>query len=151
MNDINPYLPPRSEEGIVEEAREIIAASRGRRFGTLVIDYLGLMALSFCLSEVMFLLVGDGGVTLLEQGGTGYAFGLGVALLYYVVFEALWGRTPGKFIFGTVVVNEVGARPSLGQVFGRTFCRFIPFEVFSVLPGRGWHDSIPRTYVVMAR
>lgn len=72
-------------------------------------------------------------------------------MLYYIFFEGLWTRTPGKFVFGTIVVNEQGGRPSIGQIVGRTFSRFIPFEAFSCLGERGWHDSIPKTLVVMTR
>ncbi|TZF89760.1 RDD family protein [Lysobacter lacus] len=46
------------------------------------------------------------------------------------------GRTPGKFIFGTCVVNTDGYAPSLGQAVGRTLCRMIPCEPFSVLFAR---------------
>ena len=69
---------------------------------------------------------------------------------YYVCFEGIWARTPGKFLFGTVVVNEDGGRPSIGQVFGRSLCRLIPFEPSLLLGDHGWHDSIPETYVVLA-
>src|SRR5262249_16412337 len=74
-----------------------------------------------------------------------------VVFSYYTFFEGIWARTPGKFIFGTVVVNEVGGKPSIGQVLGRTASRFIPFEALSCFGERGWHDSLPKTPVVMAR
>jgi uncharacterized RDD family membrane protein YckC len=61
------------------------------------------------------------------------------------------GANAGKLLSGTVVVNEAGGKPTIGQVFARTLCRFIPFEAFSFLGKRGWHDSIPKTHVVLAR
>lgn len=70
---------------------------------------------------------------------------------YYIIFEFFWGKTPGKFITKTRVVNEEGKPPSFLNIVGRTFCRFIPFEPFSFLGGdrpTGWHDSISKTYVV---
>ena len=72
---------------------------------------------------------------------------------YYVILEGMTGRTLGKLITGTKVVNERGEPPSFGQILGRTFSRFIPFEVFSFLAedGRGWHDSVPGTYVGSTR
>ncbi|QDS95071.1 hypothetical protein FF011L_38550 [Roseimaritima multifibrata] len=50
-------------------------------------------------------------------------------------------------------VNEEGGKASFGQVAGRTICRLIPFEIFSFFgtPCRGWHDKIPKTFVVKAR
>lgn len=79
--------------------------------------------------------------------------GFAILLFYYVILEAATGRTLGKLITGTKVVNEDGGAPSIGQIIGRTLCRCIPFEAFSFLSSdaRGWHDRIPKTYVVKAR
>jgi hypothetical protein len=75
-----------------------------------------------------------------------------VFFLYYISLEALFGRTLGKLIAGTVAVGEDGAKLSFGQAVGRTLCRFIPLDPFSYLGWksgpRGWHDRIPRTVVV---
>lgn len=72
------------------------------------------------------------------------------AMLYYLVFESLFGRTLGKIITGCVVVNENGLKPSFTVVFVRTLCRLIPFEALSFLTEseKFWHDSISKTYVV---
>ena len=45
---------------------------------------------------------------------------------------------------------EDGSKPIFQDIFLRSLCRFIPFEVFSFLgsEGRGWHDSMSNTYVV---
>ncbi|MBB6096297.1 putative RDD family membrane protein YckC [Povalibacter uvarum] len=151
MNDANPYQPPQSEVRDTEELRELVEASRGRRFGTFIVDYIGALIVVFVVSFGMVLVMGDRWIVMINSTLVSYLLGMGVMILYYVGFEAMWGRTPGKFVFGTVVVNEEGGPPSFGQVIGRTLCRFIPFEGFSMLAGRGWHDSIPRTYVIMAR
>jgi len=83
-----------------------------------------------------------------------YFLGLIVALIYYCCFEVIFGRTVGKFLTGTKVVAEDGMQASAGQIFGRTLCRFIPFEAFSFFGGAGrpvgWHDSISKTRVVEA-
>ncbi len=85
-----------------------------------------------------------------------YAFGILVMLLYYTPLEALFGCTLGKLVTGTRVVNERGGKPSWGQALGRSFARLIPFEALSVLVAsegqvRGWHDALPRTWVVRKR
>lgn len=75
-------------------------------------------------------------------------------LSYYFLFEGISGRTVGKYLTGTKVVSEDGGKASFGQVVGRTFCRLIPFEIFSFLlfddKSRPvfWHDSFPKTRVV---
>ncbi len=48
-----------------------------------------------------------------------------LALSYFVVTEWLWGRTLGKLLTGTIVVNENGHRPSFGQVIVRTLFRLV--------------------------
>ncbi len=76
-----------------------------------------------------------------------------ISLFYYIGLESLFGRTVGKLVTGTIVVNELGSKASFGQIIGRSFARLIPFEAFSFLgsTGRGWHDSLPKTYVIKCR
>ncbi|WP_188465193.1 RDD family protein [Bizionia arctica] len=71
-------------------------------------------------------------------------------IFYYVLFESLTNRTLGKIITGTIVINSLTfKKPSLGQIFGRSFSRLIPFDFISFISSkpRGWHDSIPNTMV----
>lgn len=79
-----------------------------------------------------------------------YVFEILLLIIYYLVFEGIFNTTAGKCATNTTIVNENGERPNFGQVLGRTFCRLIPFEAFSFFKAdaRGWHDSIPNTYVV---
>jgi uncharacterized RDD family membrane protein YckC len=76
-------------------------------------------------------------------------------IVYYLSFEGLAGRTPGKFACGTCVVDLQGGPPRFGQVVGRTFARLIPFDAFALLLSedalpKAWHDSLANTRVVMA-
>jgi RDD family len=88
--------------------------------------------------------------TLPESAGIIYVIEIVFVLLYYAVFEVIFNTTAGKCATNTTIVNDRGERPNFGQVLGRTFCRLIPFEAFSFFGAgaRGWHDSIPDTYVV---
>jgi uncharacterized RDD family membrane protein YckC len=66
--------------------------------------------------------------------------------------EGIFGRTLGKLITGTIVVDsKTLKKASFRKILGRTFSRLIPFEslsfLFSVYP-KGWHDSIPNTMVI---
>jgi uncharacterized RDD family membrane protein YckC len=146
--DPNPYSPPKSDVSASEDVRAIVPASRGRRFGTQVVDYVGYFLIALVL-QVIVVIVFGADAQVVRPGVSSYVFNTLILLVYYIVFEGIWARTPGKFVFGTVVVSESGGKPSIGQVTGRTLCRMIPFEALSFFGARGWHDSIPGTYVVM--
>jgi uncharacterized RDD family membrane protein YckC len=150
--ETNPYAPPASDvsDAHGERDRPIVPASKGRRFGTFVIDYVCFLLLSALAGVLIALVWGDEGLDAIEKLPD-VVLGVAILSVYYIFFEGLWARTPGKFVFGTVVVNEQGGRPSIGQIIGRTFCRYIPFEAFSCLGERAWHDSIPKTLVVLAK
>ncbi len=146
----NPYQAPHSDVAGPDQHRAIELAGKGRRFGTYIIDMIGFFACSLVFGIVVGLTMGQAGVEMLTRIPD-FLLGIIMILGYYVFFEGIWARTPGKFLFGTVVVNEDGGRPSIGQTFGRSLCRLIPFEPFSFLfADRGWHDSIPKTYVVLS-
>lgn len=83
----------------------------------------------------------------LGYAGTYFSF----AMIYYLVLESCFGRTIGKFITGSVVVNENGLKPDFATICKRTLCRLIPFDVLSFLDksGRFWHDSLSKSYVVV--
>lgn len=72
------------------------------------------------------------------------------ALIYFAIESLTKGRSVGKFITKTKVVLEDGSKPSSSDYLKRSFSRMIPFEPFSFLggEGRGWHDTISKTYVV---
>lgn len=148
--ELNPYRPPQSDVADVEPVQPAIAASKGRRFGTLMVDYACFMLASFCIGLFVAFTFGDEGIEAI-QGIPDLLFGVIVISIYYIFFEGIWARTPGKFLFGTVVISESGGRPTSGQIVGRTFCRFIPFEALSFLGEKGWHDSISKTRVVLAQ
>ena len=76
-------------------------------------------------------------------------FGAIFAVPYYVLLEMLTGRTLGKLITGTRVINEKGHRPTFVQTLIRTLIRFFPLEAFTFLGDtRGFHDSVG-TWVVL--
>ena len=145
--EANRYQPPQSDVALDVEALQGEPASRGRRFGTFVVDYLCFLAVSFAIGMVIVLLFGEEGMEALEKVPD-IVLGLVIFSSYYLLFEGVWARTPGKWVFGTIVVGEDGKPPSFGQVAGRTACRWIPFEALSCLGERGWHDSIPKTRVL---
>jgi uncharacterized RDD family membrane protein YckC len=77
---------------------------------------------------------------------------LGVAFFVYpLVMESLTGRTIGKYITKTKVVDFEGNIPKWRSIFVRTIARFIPFDFVSFCfrdNPVGWHDKLSKTYVV---
>jgi uncharacterized RDD family membrane protein YckC/type II secretory pathway pseudopilin PulG len=74
-----------------------------------------------------------------------------IYIAYYAICEALWQKTPAKFITQTKVVMRDGSKPPFLNILGRSFSRIIPFEAFSFLFGAypiGWHDRFSGTIVV---
>jgi uncharacterized RDD family membrane protein YckC len=77
-----------------------------------------------------------------------------VILLYYVIFESIWQKTPGKFITGTKVITYDGDAPPVISIIERSLTRFfVLFEPLSFLGARvrGWHDEWTGTYVIRAK
>ncbi|SFN48451.1 Uncharacterized membrane protein YckC, RDD family [Paenimyroides ummariense] len=75
-----------------------------------------------------------------------------IMVFYFFGFETLTkGRSIGKFITGTKVVTLEGETPTANVFLKRSFCRIIPFEAFSFFGENGWHDSIPKTAVVVKK
>ena len=152
MENHNPYVP--GEATVASPPRQFTGeiASKGRRFGTFLVDYFIYYLLCGVFGVVVALTLGEQAI----EGARAYLVAVPLYLAYYAGFEGAIGRTPGKLIFGTRVVRNDGAAPSFGQAIGRTLSRMIPFEPFSVLFGTdgeaiGWHDSIARTKVIRAR
>lgn len=163
MDPSNPYAAPDAslvpatpiEGGVVQPV------SQGLRFFNFFIDQVLMQILSsaagFVLGVVVALSRPDptqpmpqdelGRLQIL-----GFFLGLVVFVIYFVVMEGLFQRSIAKFLTGTRVVRTDGTKPTFGQIVGRTFARFIPFEPFSFLAGPvGWHDSLSGTRVVKVR
>jgi len=148
----NPYQAPVARIA-EQESTAIVPAERWRRFVNFLIDYIAFVVFGAVIGAILGVAGGIGAVEKLQSVGMQYLTGIVVMLIYYVPQEAMYGRTLGKLVTGTKVVDKNGNPPTWGKAFGRTLCRFIPFEAFSffMADARGWHDSIPKTYVVKAR
>jgi uncharacterized RDD family membrane protein YckC len=132
-----------------------LLVSSGARFLNYIVDQIFVLFLLFALLVVSSLISGFLGsysvsLWIAGLGDLGWnLFYIAGLIVYYILMEGLFGRSVGKFITGSVVVDENGEKPSFGTVIKRTFCRCIPFDAFTFLGGsRGWHDSISDTYVV---
>jgi len=132
-----------------------VMASDGDRFINCILDFFFVFVTIFIFS---FVVVIAGNIFNLDVFSIWekiiiedtYLVLFGFLLFNYLVFEWLFGRSFGKLITGTIVVNENGLKPGFKSILIRTFCRLIPFDGLSFLgkSGKIWHDSLSKTYVV---
>ncbi len=138
MSNVNPYAAP-TVMPTATETSQVRLASQNQRFLNFIIDNIVTYVLNMAVGFVMGILmvVASGGEPT-ESAMAGLQL---VATLAGLV--------------GTKVVNANGGKASIGQVAGRSLCRFIPFEAFSFFGNKGfpigWHDSIPKTRVIKTR
>lgn len=158
QDDDNPYRSPASAVAEVRVAQALVDAGKWRRFFNWVVDYIAIFAIVFVATIVAMVVGGDAAVEWIEAMGfwQEQMLGMVVLLAYYTAMEGLFGLTLGKWLTGTRVVDEHGGSPTLRHALLRSVARLIPFEPLSLLFGedgnaRGWHDSLPRTRVVIRR
>lgn len=147
MTDLNETIDS-AELGENHIERQV--ASKGARFGNAIVDGLTSGLLAGALSN--YIVMGEFSIIVEPHGDELNATLIQYLIItaYYIIMEASLGKTLGKYVTGTRVVNHQGDNASIGQIIGRSFARLIPFDAFSFLgeKGIGWHDSLPKTYVI---
>lgn len=137
-------------------------ATKGNRFANYIIDVIFLIVLFFgavfVVTYIYYSIAEDTSIVdgLLNEGDDMNPLlerlitSIVLAILYFCLEFFTKGRSIGKYITKTKVVMEDGSLPKIGDYLRRSFSRIIPFEAFSFLgsEGRGWHDTISKTYVV---
>lgn len=137
---------------------EDLYTSKGNRLANFIIDrivFYGLFyGISICLGIILVLFGVDvESITykletinpVLDYLITGFVF----TIFYFLAELLLKGRTVGKYITKTVVVDIDGNTPKAAAVLYRSLSRLIPFEAFTFLAQeRGLHDKLSKTYVV---
>ena len=85
-------------------------------------------------------------------GYPGFNFGwffFGILFIYYTVFEFIFGRTPGKWLSYSKVVDRQGKRASFGKIFLRSFTRLLLIDMFFIpFLDKTLHDYFSKTEVV---
>lgn len=71
-----------------------------------------------------------------------------IKFIYYLGFEGIFKSTPAKFLTSCYITDEEGNTPDFLAIFKRTFFRFVPFEAFSFLMEKNFHDNYSNTYVI---
>jgi uncharacterized RDD family membrane protein YckC len=81
-----------------------------------------------------------------------YEFLAAVTFLYYLFFEGIWRRTPGKWLTLTKVVGTGDKKASFGQIIVRSIIRVAGFimidSLFLPIIGKTLHDYVSKTYVI---
>lgn len=133
----------------VKVARKIQVVDGGGRLLHAFIDGLIINCIGFLL-QLGFWGIPDSGHFVLNIFTSFFFsfYGFAMRPMYYGVCESIWQSTPGKMLFGRVVINEFAEKPSVGVIAVRSLIRLIPFEAFSCISERGWHDTWPDTWVV---
>jgi len=81
-----------------------------------------------------------------------YIFSVVNYLIYYTFCEKVFrGYTLGKLISGTRAVRQDGEELTFKDAILRSLVRLIPFEPFSALGRKPWHDTWTKTMVVKSR
>ena len=149
----NPELKKRVETKEKENFLVNKNASQSKRFINHIIDlifmYLFAFAFAFTLG-IIISIFSPSSAYIFDTNAFGYVIAFISGMVYFLFFEAVFGRTIGKYITKTKVVDEFGNKPSFNTIFTRSICRFIPFDALSFLFGEnsGWHDTISNTKVI---
>jgi len=128
-------------------------AGNYKRIGNYVIDVfaVGILAIALEFFAGKYHVMNSELFSLLFKDQIGsYIFILFLSFLYYSIFEALTGKTLGKYFTKTKVVNPEGEKPVWTRILLRSLCRFIPLDQISFLFdfNSGWHDMLSKTIVV---
>jgi uncharacterized RDD family membrane protein YckC len=126
--------------------RKVNVISGGPRFGHYLIDLVIMYGINFAFGFIMGVTAPEAVLNMPDV--VWYLFGWMITVLYYFIMESTTQRTVGKLVTDSVVIDEYGNKPDTMTLLGRSFARIIPFEAFSCLGERGWHDTLSKTYVV---
>lgn len=152
----SPYTAPASNLDTnydePTQAFAMVPASRLTRFLNYVIDYVGMIGTAILVMIIMAFVLDEATLDKIEDFPD-FMLGVMLILIYYLPLELFFGRTLGKLITGTRVVNYKGLPASFSQILIRSCSRVVPFEPFSFFnsKARGWHDSWSKTYVIKVR
>lgn len=117
-----------------------------KRLANFIIDIIGY----YIFAVLVGLLIGLSGFYYIIEDMDETTLGFLIMFLYYLIFEGIYQKTPGKWITKSKVVMNDGSKPNFGNILIRTISRAIPFEAFSFIGSNpiGWHDKLSKTIVI---
>jgi uncharacterized RDD family membrane protein YckC len=161
-----PNTQPESSElsNQLFELDQYTDATTGQRFLNFLIDNLFMRfvvtyASGYLLGYLLAYTAPDFMQSLIDEGESGARFWIlsfTIAyfnyLVYYTFCEKVFkGYTLGKLITGTKAIRNDGSELTFKDAILRSLSRIVPFEAFSALGGRPWHDTWTKTRVVKSR
>jgi uncharacterized RDD family membrane protein YckC len=123
------------------------AVGIGTRVLTFIIDNLIIFILSFAAYKGWAFYAYYWGIIYFQFAYFFWA----ITFIYYLFFESIFKRTPGKWVSLTKVVNLNGGKPSFPQIFLRSLVRLLiifDWLAFPFLNERALHDYLSKTEVV---
>lgn len=80
-----------------------------------------------------------------------YVFFFGFIFIYYVFFEGIFKRSPGKWLSISKVVHKNGSKPYFWQIIIRSIVRITIIDCFFIpFLDKPLHDYLSKTEVVEA-
>jgi uncharacterized RDD family membrane protein YckC len=80
-----------------------------------------------------------------------YVFFFGLIFIYYTFFEAIFKRSPAKWLTISKVVNRQGGKPAFWQILIRSLIRVTIIDCFFIpFLDKPLHDYLSKTEVVEA-
>jgi uncharacterized RDD family membrane protein YckC len=116
------------------------------RFGHYLVDLIIIYGINFVIGLFMGLLAPE--LVFSMPDIVWNLISMLIVAMYYFAVESTMGTSIGKLVTNSVVIDEYGDKPNSSALLGRSFSRIIPFEAFSCLAERGWHDKFSNTFVV---
>jgi uncharacterized RDD family membrane protein YckC len=78
-----------------------------------------------------------------------YTFFFGLIFIYYTLFEAIFKRSPAKWLTMSKVVNRQGGKPVFWQILIRSLIRLTIIDCFFIpFLDKPLHDYLSKTEVV---
>ena len=136
---------------------QLIAADKAKRFSNYFIDIICAIIFTFVFSALLYIAfprAEPAFITIEEDILLSRLMASFFIFLYYFICESVFhGKSIGKFITKTRVVNYHGEVPESKTFLIRSLSRIVPFEILSFLGPRsdGWHDRWSKTMVIDER
>ena len=129
------------------QLKQYHAAPLIKRLANFLLDIFFILILIVIFTTI-FILLG------FESISNTNTFGILIFILYFVFFETLFQKTPGKLITKTKVVKQNGDKATFLIILERSLIRLFAFEFVSFFSNKypvGWHDSWSKTIVVPSK
>ncbi|ULQ51768.1 RDD family protein [Flavihumibacter fluvii] len=122
------------------------SVDKGTRIGNWMVDTIVLVVVTTIITYIIAFYYPQ----ILEEDNN--ALGLlisAIVFFYYFIFESVSGKTIGKILSHTIVVDKNGEPPKKVKLLVRSFIRLTPIYGLSLLFGhQGIHDMLSSTTVV---